>query len=385
MIKKKLWIIGVIVLVLIVALVIGIKVGNKQNDDGAVSWQEQYDLGVRYLSEGNYEEAIIAFTAAIEIDSKQPDVYLKLVDAYVLSEDIEKALEILEYGLDNIGENPSLQSKYDELLSMGSIVISNVIYDEELVGDPNGTPTTFTVSYNCPTEEEYLLKVGPIKDGELICILDYSSLRVKGKGTIDVKTRLIFYETEGEGFEIWAGLMDLDPITEDGSTYGFVCETRYKIDNDFVGVQIPEVPQYDRTTWVNDENRGTEIQVTGTLLQVEDVFSDYLDCNIQYRLYADNSYSSCHLDGEYIIKFDDAIVLDDGSKIEYAMIRLLAEFWQASEENETFREDNLGKKVTVTGYLFQQTQAMGNVLEGNGTDFDYMFTIPYGFDVKSVP
>ena len=32
------------------------------------TWQEQYDLGVRYLTEGNYEEAIIAFTAAIEID-----------------------------------------------------------------------------------------------------------------------------------------------------------------------------------------------------------------------------------------------------------------------------------------------------------------------------
>ena len=36
-------------------------------------WQEQYDLGVRYLSEGNYEEAVIAFTAAIEIDPKPPD------------------------------------------------------------------------------------------------------------------------------------------------------------------------------------------------------------------------------------------------------------------------------------------------------------------------
>ena len=38
-----------------------------------VRWQEQYDLGVRYLSEGNYEEAIIAFTAAIEIDPKRAE------------------------------------------------------------------------------------------------------------------------------------------------------------------------------------------------------------------------------------------------------------------------------------------------------------------------
>lgn len=49
----------------------------------ASAWQEQYDLGVRYLSEGNYEEAIIVFTAAIEIDPKQPMAYVGRGDAYV--------------------------------------------------------------------------------------------------------------------------------------------------------------------------------------------------------------------------------------------------------------------------------------------------------------
>lgn len=46
-------------------------------------WQEQYDLGIRYLSEGNYEEAIIAFTAAIEIDPKQAAAFVGRGDAYV--------------------------------------------------------------------------------------------------------------------------------------------------------------------------------------------------------------------------------------------------------------------------------------------------------------
>lgn len=48
----------------------------------APTWQEQYDLGVRYLSEGNYEEAVIAFTAAIEIDPKQPLAYIGRGDTY---------------------------------------------------------------------------------------------------------------------------------------------------------------------------------------------------------------------------------------------------------------------------------------------------------------
>ena len=57
----------------------------KKDDDaaGAGSWQEQYDLGVRYLSDGNYEEAIIAFTAAIEIDPKRVDAYMGRGDAYL--------------------------------------------------------------------------------------------------------------------------------------------------------------------------------------------------------------------------------------------------------------------------------------------------------------
>ena len=49
----------------------------------AAQWQEQYDLGTRYLSEGNYEEAIIAFTAAIEIDPNRAEAYVGRGDAYI--------------------------------------------------------------------------------------------------------------------------------------------------------------------------------------------------------------------------------------------------------------------------------------------------------------
>lgn len=47
-----------------------------------MTWQEQYDLGVRYLEDGDYEEAIIAFTAAIEIDPKRAPAYVGRGDAY---------------------------------------------------------------------------------------------------------------------------------------------------------------------------------------------------------------------------------------------------------------------------------------------------------------
>ena len=116
-------------------------------------WQEQYDLGVCYLSEGNYEEAIIAFTAAIEIDPKQAPVYVGRGNAYVLSgetednlsaakadyekaieldetnaeaylglanvyirqEEYDKALKILNGALDKVGNPVSIQDKINEL------------------------------------------------------------------------------------------------------------------------------------------------------------------------------------------------------------------------------------------------------------------------------
>ena len=57
-------------------------------------WQEQYDLGVRYLSEGNYEEAIIAFTAAIEIDPNRVDAYIGLADTYLVIGDYVSAAAV---------------------------------------------------------------------------------------------------------------------------------------------------------------------------------------------------------------------------------------------------------------------------------------------------
>lgn len=51
----------------------------------AMTWQEQYDLGIRYLSEGNYKEAIIAFEAAIAIEPGNTDSYMRAAEAYLSS------------------------------------------------------------------------------------------------------------------------------------------------------------------------------------------------------------------------------------------------------------------------------------------------------------
>ena len=81
------------------------------------SWQEQYDLGIRYLSEGKYEEAILAFTAAIEIDPKRADAYLSLADAYLQSGDAERANAVLQDALDRVEDADAIEAMLAKLLS----------------------------------------------------------------------------------------------------------------------------------------------------------------------------------------------------------------------------------------------------------------------------
>lgn len=55
-------------------------------------WQEQYDLGMQYLTDGNYEEAIVAFAAAIEIEPNQALAYIGRGDAYIGSGETDENL-----------------------------------------------------------------------------------------------------------------------------------------------------------------------------------------------------------------------------------------------------------------------------------------------------
>ena len=91
--------------------------------DEAPGWQAKYDLGVRYLSEGNYQEAIIAFTAAIEIDPKQPKIYDRLATAYELAGDDEAALRTLLDGAAATGDR-ALAARAEEKRSVPIVAVA---------------------------------------------------------------------------------------------------------------------------------------------------------------------------------------------------------------------------------------------------------------------
>ena len=71
---------------------------------------EQLELGEKYLTENNYEQAIVAFNKVIELDPKQADAYIGLTQVYVETADFEKAVQILENG------KAYLEDSYNERL-----------------------------------------------------------------------------------------------------------------------------------------------------------------------------------------------------------------------------------------------------------------------------
>ena len=129
----------------------------------ATTWQEQYDLGVRYLSEGNYEKAIIAFTAAIEIDSKHQEAYISLADAYIGLGDYDKARSTLQKGREVCGDLEDFSRLEANLSFLESVEvgirITELYFDKQTFLSGGETDFLVSVAYQCP-EEECILLIG---------------------------------------------------------------------------------------------------------------------------------------------------------------------------------------------------------------------------------
>ena len=105
-------------MLLALALTLAVLAGCAQNAQAA--WKEQYDLGMRLLSEQSYEEAILAFREAIRVDPKREEAYIGLADVYLAQGDGAAALAAVEEGIAQCGESDALTAKRDEVQATGS-------------------------------------------------------------------------------------------------------------------------------------------------------------------------------------------------------------------------------------------------------------------------
>ena len=94
------------------------------------TWQDRYDLGMKYLGEGSYEEAVNAFQIAISIDAKQQKAYVGAADAYMgmaasgaVGVDVDKCYAAAEENYRKALDIDNTQSEVYEKLAN--------VYDEE--------------------------------------------------------------------------------------------------------------------------------------------------------------------------------------------------------------------------------------------------------------
>lgn len=104
--KKKIIIASTLALLLAVGGFLG-----WQNFGTEARSQDKLDLAVKYLSDNNYEKAILAFNDAIEIDPKKVDAYQGLARTYTLQGKYDEAESTYEKGLTAVTQDnkPALQ------------------------------------------------------------------------------------------------------------------------------------------------------------------------------------------------------------------------------------------------------------------------------------
>ena len=195
-------------------------------------WQEQYDLGMRYLSEGNYEEAIIAFTAAIEIDPARAEAYIGLADVYTELGDQEKAREVLEQGYRESSDS-GLQDK-----------LSNLYLNKY-----GSTEFTYRNNFcNFDTlsteEQQYIESIVAMVEGndkdELIKLtenaLDMSVTSILGQYKVEISSGIISSDSTSSFFDAW---IDIEMRPQSG--IGYYCGVSVATDLSRFAVQADAV------------------------------------------------------------------------------------------------------------------------------------------------
>lgn len=178
-------------------------------------WQEQYDLGTRYLDEGNYEEAVIAFTAAIEIDPKRPEAYVGAATAYTALGERQLAIEMLDKAEALLGENDTITAARDELgLSLplnayGAIEFTyrpDYIAYEDLSAEEQSFLSAAVSALEAQDKDALLALCGQVASMNLDCYTTYGQYKVYVDTAFGITLEL--RPENGMGYWCWTQLID---------------------------------------------------------------------------------------------------------------------------------------------------------------------------------
>lgn len=252
---KKGFLIVLPVLIMLVAVAIAVSgfILPRQREK---RYQTQLDNGNRYLEEMDYEKAEVSYLAAIDVEPKQEEPYLKLAEIYNAQNEPEKAAEILKQGIKETGgaeirEKYNLYTYVDDVLipEMGrckdgeytsKYVRTSYYVAVEPVHSQKGVITSRIRDFDNDGKEELLvlvmvndervdtlveldrnvvyLRMYEAVEGEITLQDEFRALYpVMGAG--DKENSGIFFQTYEEKIYICGTSYTLNYITADGSSY----------------------------------------------------------------------------------------------------------------------------------------------------------------------
>lgn len=149
--KSKLFI-GALLALSVIAAVVLVMVNTGRSDGNDL--QEQLDLGKRYVAEMDYENAVIAYEAALEIDPYCLDAYLGLADAYMALGQPDKAIEVMEKAKGMLPQEPDVYTQLADLyFSDGNMESYIKVLEEGYENTGSGELLTLLEGYDTSQED----------------------------------------------------------------------------------------------------------------------------------------------------------------------------------------------------------------------------------------
>ena len=113
------------------------------------AFNDAMEQGNRYLLAMDLEQAEAHFLRAVEISPREVEPYLLLADVYVLQDEVELAIDILEQGMEAVSESDReiLEDKLEDVIQGVQPEIIQEVEETEEVGEVEFVPHTPSVAY----------------------------------------------------------------------------------------------------------------------------------------------------------------------------------------------------------------------------------------------
>ena len=267
----------------IILLSLGLLAGCGKSAEQRIA--EQLELGQRYLTEGNYEEAVVAFNKVIELDPRVLDAYWGLADSLLHAGEYNSADAAIGQGLEMAGAGEMEQADVERVVDFYDLLAQASIEDSDNDKAIEYYEKIFSLKPNEDIKEKLDELVlgdnlqGEMRTGEstVISAAGFNSFALKEDGTV-------LAAGEDNGTMDVGGWTDITAITA-GSyfTYGLRADGTVLSTSSYQG-EAKTFGQNEVSSWNNiaavaaGPNHTVGLRNDGTVVAIGD--NAYGQCNV---------------------------------------------------------------------------------------------------------